>query len=206
MTKTKIIEKLLKAKNNKTNTFAIIDELLNDLQTEIMNEKNKDRTLIQKTNKAKAFLKGAGKTREVLSFSIIENGYQYFTDSIVAFKLKEHLILNDVNKYNEENKELLRYPNIERLFSNLKSDATVDDLNIDYYLNKLKAKKYNKNEEKEIFENENIKICFDVKKLKMITDILGTSNLLIKCSGKNRALYFIDEKTGNEALLCLCRC
>ena len=176
------------------------------MQTEILSEKNNDKTLIQKTNKAKAFLKKAGKIKEILNFSIIENEYQYFTDSYVAFKLKEHLILADLNEYNKENNSSLHYPNIQRLFSNFESDTIIDDLNIEYYLNKLKAKKYNKNEEKEILENDKIKICFDVKRLKVITDVLGTSNLVIKHGGNNKPLYFVDKKTGNEALLCLCRC
>lgn len=199
MNNTTLINKLNKIRLS-DNYIYELDSLILELENEIMTTDTfKDKSKKQRTKKALSFLNKLSKgTRPILGYTDIQNDYQVFTDSYEAFYLKDHLELPKVP-------DNMNYPNVSCFIDKLSTDIQIE-LDFNYYLNGLKTKQFSP-ENKAYFkdENKNINICFDTKLFKNVIDILGTTDLKVYYNGDFRPLLFINENTGDKAILLPCR-
>lgn len=201
MNNTVLINKLNNYK--KTLDMNIIDDLICLLNFETYKDGFKPS---KKTanKKALAYLKKAGgrnNTRPALSYSnIIDyNGelLQVFTDSYTMFMLKEHYILPDISERPE-----LTYPDVKRLIPDaFNGEPCKNAGDIEKFLAGLKANVYKKDDEIDCFTSESYKVYFDVNRLKQVIEILGTLEVKVYLFGVVKPILFVDESTGNEAIL-----
>ena len=185
----------------------LIAELKAEIYSEYKGVVNK--SLLQRTKAALKFLKNAGKYREILHYCDYQNisgtDYQVFTDSYTLFMLVNKMEL----PYCKDNMPNVEYPNVKNLYSASWYDTDItESIDIKDILAKLKAKMLPIDNKIAKYVNENVdtydyivKIGFDANRLKSIVDILGTTELNVYYRRKSAPLLFVDEVTGNKALL-----
>ena len=217
MEKTKVLNELEKIAS-KVN-LAYVPELaglINELKAEIYSESNGkiNKSLLQMQKAALRFLKNNSKYREILHYCDYQNisgtDYQVFTDSYTLFMLVDKMEL----PYYKDNMPNASYPNVKNLYSASYYDTDItESIDIKDILAKLKAKMIPVQDKIAKYVNENVNangktvaIAFNANYLKTIVDILGTSELKVYYRDNTRGyspLLFVDEATGNKALLTL---
>ena len=186
--------------------------LINELKAEIYSESNGkiNKSLLQMQKAALRFLKNAGsKGRDIFKYCDYQNisgtDYQVFTDSFTLFMLADKMEL----PYYKDNIPNASYPNVKSLYSASYSDTDItESIDIKDIMAKLKAKMLPIDNKIAKYVNENVNangktvaIAFNANYLKTIIDILGTSELKVYYLRDKAPLLFVDEATGNKALL-----
>ena len=190
--------------------------LINELKAEIYSESNGkiNKSLLQRTKAALKFLKHVSKVRPVLQYCDYQNiagiDYQVFTDGYTMFMLVDRMEL----PYYKDNIPNVSYPNVKNLYSASYYDTDItESIDIKDIMAKLKAKMIPVQDKIAKYVNENVNangktvaIAFNANYLKTIVDVLGTSELKVYYRDNTRGyspLLFVDENTGNKALLTL---
>ena len=191
--------------------------LINELKAEIYSESNGkiNKSLLQMQKAALKFLKNAGsKGRDIFKYCDYQNiggtDYQVFTDSYTLFMLVNKMEL----PYYKDNMPNASYPNVRNLYSASYYDTDItESIDIKDIMAKLKAKMLPIDNKIAKYVNENVNangktvaIAFNANYLKTIVDVLGTSELKVYYRDNTRGyspLLFVDENTGNKALLTL---
>lgn len=185
--------------------------LIAGLKAEIYSESNGkiNKSLLQRTKAALRFLKNTGKYREILHYCDYQNiagtDYQVFTDSYTLFMLVDKLEL----PYYKDNMPSANYPNVKNLYNAGYYDTDItESIDIKDIMAKLKAKMLPIQDKIAKYVNENVNIngkttaiAFNANYLKTIVDVLGTSELKVYYRRDMAPLLFVDEATGNKALL-----
>ena len=185
--------------------------LIHELKVEIYSESNGkiNKSLLQMQKAALRFLKNTGKYREILHYCDYQNiagtDYQVFTDSYVLFMLVDKMEL----PYYKDNTPNATYPNVKNLYNAGYYDTDItESINVTDIMAKLKAKMLPVQAKIAKYVNENVNadgktvaIAFNANYLKTIVDILGTSELKVYYRRDMAPLLFVDEATGNKALL-----
>ena len=188
--------------------------LINELKAEIYSESNGkiNKSLLQRTKAALKFLKNNSKYRAILHYCDYQNiagtDYQVFTDSYTLFMLVDKMEL----PYYKDNMPNASYPNVRNLYSASYYDTDItESIDIKDIMAKLKAKMIPVQDKIAKYVNENVNangktvaIAFNANYLKTIVDVLGTSELKVYYRDNTRGyspLLFVDENTGNKALL-----
>ena len=199
-----ILNKLLKLKENPYNA-ELLDNVINELKIDVYNEnmglKNRKQ---DPQKKALKFLNdnkkrfSSGRSCLAYAYQTIINGkeVQVFTDSYIAFILKTFYNLPLWDKENGA------YPQIERILPDKKYGEIVD-LDFKDIIAKLKAKQIEEIDGTKLIElkSENYKCFFDADNLKKISDILGTTELVMRLYGEMKPALIIDEKNDNQSVL-----
>ena len=186
--------------------------LINELKAEIYAESNGviNKSLLQRTKAALRFLKHVSKVRPVLQYCDYQNiagiDYQVFTDGYTMFMLVDRMEL----PYYKDSMPNVSYPNLANLYNASWYDTDItESIDIKDILAKLKAKMLPIQDKMAKYVNENVntyndivKIGFDANRLKSIVDILGTTELNVYYKRESAPLLFVDEVTGNKAMLC----
>lgn len=185
----------------------LIAELKAEIYSESYGKINK--SLLQMQKAALRFLKNAGKYREILHYCDYQNiegtDYQVFTDSYTLFMLVDKMEL----PYYKDNLPNINYPNLKNLYSASYYDTDItESIDIKDIMAKLKAKMLPIQDKMAKYVNETVNVngrvvqlAFDANRLKTIVDILGTSELKVYYLRDKAPLLFVDESTGNKALL-----
>lgn len=185
--------------------------LIAGLKAEIYSESNRkiNKSLLQMQKAALRFLKNAGKYREILHYCDYQNiagtDYQVFTDSYTLFMLVDKMEL----PYYKDNMPSANYPNVKNLYNAGYYDTDItESIDIKDIMAKLKAKMLPIQDKIAKYVNENVNIngkttaiAFNANYLKTIVDVLGTSELKVYYRRDMAPLLFVDEATGNKALL-----
>lgn len=212
MEKTKVLNELEKIAS-KVNLEYVpeLTGLINELKAEIYSESKGsiNKSLLQRTKAALRFLKNNSKYREILQYCDYQNiagtDYQVFTDSYTLFMLVDKMEL----PYYKDNMPNASYPNVKNLYSASYYDTDItESIDIKDIMAKLKAKMLPIDNKIAKYVNENVNangktvgIAFNANYLKTIVDILGTSELKVYYLRDKAPLLFVDESTGNKALL-----
>ena len=190
----------------------LIAELKAEIYSEYKGVVNK--SLLQRTKAALKFLKHVSKVRPVLQYCDYQNisgiDYQVFTDGYTMFMLVDRMEL----PYCKDNMHNVEYPNVKNLYNASWYDTDItESIDIKDIMAKLKAKMLPVDNKIAKYVNENVNangktvaIAFNANYLKTIVDILGTSELKVYYRDNTRGyspLLFVDENTGNKALLTL---
>lgn len=186
--------------------------LINELKAEIYSESNGkiNKSLLQMQKAALRFLKNAGsKGRDIFKYCDYQNiegtDYQVFTDSYTLFMLVDKMEL----PYYKDNLPNINYPNLKNLYNASWYDTDItESIDIKDIMAKLKAKMLPIQDKMAKYVNENVNVngrvvqlAFGANRLKTIVDILGTSELKVYYRRDKAPLLFVDESTGNKALL-----
>ena len=185
--------------------------LINELKAEIYAESNGkiNKSLLQMQKAALRFLKNTGKYREILHYCDYQNiagtDYQVFTDSYTLFMLVDKMEL----PYYKDNMPSATYPKVKALYNAGYYDTDItESIDIKDIMAKLKAKMLPIDNKITKYVNENVNvngkttaIAFNANYLKTIVDVLGTSELKVYYRRDMAPLLFVDEATGNKALL-----
>lgn len=185
--------------------------LINELKAEIYSEYKGvvNKSLLQRTKAALKFLRNSDKVRPLLKYCDYQNiagtDYQVFTDSYTLFMLVDKMEL----PYYKDNMPSASYPNVKNLYSASYYDTDItESIDIKDILAKLKAKMLPIQDKIAKYVNESVNangktvaIAFNANYLKTIVDILGTSELKVYYRRDIAPLLFVDEATGNKALL-----
>ena len=185
--------------------------LIAELKVEIYSEYKGvvNKSLLQRTKAALRFLKHVSKVRPVLQYCDYQNingtDYQVFTDSYTLFMLVDKMEL----PYCKDSIPNVNYPNVSNLYNDSWYDIDItESIDIKDIMAKLKAKMLPMEDKIAKYVNENVNadgktvaIAFDANRLKSIVDILGTTELNVYYRKKSVPLLFVDEITGNKALL-----
>ena len=186
--------------------------LINELKAEIYSESNGkiNKSLLQMQKAALKFLKNAGsKGRDIFKYCDYQNiagtDYQVFTDSFILFMLVDKMEL----PYYKDNMPNASYPNVKNLYNASWYDTDItESIDIKDIMAKLKAKMLPMEEKIAKYVNEDVnangrvvQLAFDANRLKTIVDVLGTSELKVYYRRDMAPLLFVDESTGNKALL-----
>ena len=211
MKNTELLKKLLKIeKNGSVNLDPDFISLLNDVKMEVYNDEKGFTSTEKKANKkAAAFLKKLYKKRPVLSVCDIQNKdgieYQVFTDSFIAFYMKRHYKLETINDFNEREKTQYCFPDIIRLLPDQNEGSLIEGSKeiLNDAIKKYKAGMLDKLGKITTYTiNDNgIEVTVDFMRLKNVIEIMGTIDLDIYAYGSFKPLLFIDNKTGNKAIL-----
>lgn len=199
-----ILNKLLKLKENPFNA-ELLDNVINELKIDVYNEnmglKNRKQ---DPQKKALKFLNdnkkrfSSGRSCLAYAYQTIINGndVQVFTDSYIAFILKTFYNLPLWDNGNGA------YPQIERILPDKKSGEIVD-LDFKDIIAKLKAKQIEETNGMKLIElnSDSYKCCFDADNLKKISDILGTTELVMRLYGEMKPALIIDKKNDNQAVI-----
>ena len=213
MEKTKVLNELEKIAS-KVNLDYVpeLAGLINELKAEIYSESNGkiNKSLLQMQKAALKFLKNAGsKGRDIFKYCDYQNisgtDYQVFTDSFILFMLVDKMEL----PYYKDSMPSASYPNVKNLYSASYYDTDItESIDIKDIMAKLKAKMLPIDNKIAKYVNENVNangktvaIAFNANYLKTIVDILGTSELKVYYRRDMAPLLFVDENTGNKALL-----
>lgn len=200
-----ILNNLLKVKDNPFKYMDVLENTINELKIDIYNEsmglKNRKQ---DPQKKALKFLNDNKKRfsgcRSCLAYAyqtiINGNEAQVFTDSYIAFILKTFY---NLPLWDEENGA---YPQIERLLPD-KNYGEIVDLDFKDIIAKLKAKQIEETNGMKLIElnSDSYKCCFDADNLKKISDILGTTELVMRLYGELKPALIIDEKNDNQAVV-----
>lgn len=200
-----ILNNLLKVKDNPFKYMDVLENTINELKIDIYNEnmglKNRKQ---DPQKKALKFLNdnkkrfSSGRSCLAYAYQTIINGndVQVFTDSYIAFILKTFY---NLPLWDNENGA---YPQIERILPDKKYGEIVD-LDFKDIIAKLKAKQIEETDGTKLIElkSENYKCFFDADNLKKISDILGTTELVMRLYGEMKPALIIDEKNDNQAVI-----
>lgn len=112
---------------------------------------------------------------------------------------------NWIELYNNDrfkNKREKSYVDISRVLPN-KSYGEIAKFSFKELAAKLKAKQIEEKDGAKLIElnSDSYKCCFDADNLKKISDILGTTNLVIRLYGELKPALIIDEKNDNQAII-----
>lgn len=184
----------------------LIAELKAEIYSEYKGVVNK--SLLQRTKAALRFLKHESKVRPVLQYCDYQNiagiDYQVFTDGYTMFMLVDRMEL----PYYKDNMPNASYPTLSSIYKYYGYKDITESIDIKDILAKLKAKMLPIQDKMAKYVNENVntyddivKIGFDANRLKSIVDILGTTELNVYYKRELAPLLFVDEITGNKALL-----
>lgn len=202
-----ILNNLLKVKDNPFKYMNVLENTINELKIDIYNEsmglKNRKQ---DPQKKALKFLNdnkkrfSGGRSCLAYAYETIINGndVQVFTDSYIAFILKTF--------YNlplwDEEKEKKSYVDISRVLPN-KSYGEIAKFSFKELVAKLKAKQIEEKDGTKLIElnSDSYKCCFNADNLKKISDILGTTDLVIRLYGELKPALIIDEKNDNQAVI-----
>lgn len=201
-----ILNKLLKLKDNPLNA-ELLDGIINELKIDVYNEnmglKNRKQDPQKKAlkflNDNKKHFSGGRSCLAYACQTIIDGReVQVFTDSYIAFILKTFYNLPLWDNEKEKNK----YPQIERVLPN-KSYGEVANFSFKELVAKLKAKQIEEKENTKLIElnSDSYKCCFNADNLKKISDILGTTDLVIRLYGEMKPALIVDNKTDNQAVI-----
>lgn len=201
-----ILNKLLKLKDNPLNA-ELLDGIINELKIDVYNEnmglKNRKQDPRKKAlkflNDNKKHFSGGRSCLAYACQTIIDGcEVQVFTDSYIAFILKTFYNLPLWDNEKEKNK----YPQIERVLPN-KSYGEVANFSFKELVAKLKAKQIEEKENTKLIElnSDSYKCCFNADNLKKISDILGTTDLVIRLYGEMKPALIVDNKTDNQAVI-----
>lgn len=201
-----ILNKLLKLKDNPLNA-ELLDGIINELKIDVYNEnmglKNRKQDPQKKAlkflNDNKKHFSGGRSCLAYACQTIIDGcEVQVFTDSYIAFILKTFYNLPLWDNEKEKNK----YPQIERVLPN-KSYGEVANFSFKELVAKLKAKQIEEKENTKLIElnSDSYKCCFNADNLKKISDILGTTDLVIRLYGEMKPALIVDNKTDNQAVI-----
>lgn len=184
----------------------LIAELKAEIYSEYKGVVNK--SLLQRTKAALKFLRNSDKVRPLLKYCDYQNiagiDYQVFTDSYTMFMLVDKMEL----PYYKDNMPNVSYPNLSSIYNDCGYTDITESIDINDIMAKLKAKMLPIQDKMAKYVNENVntyddivKIGFDANRLKSIVDILGTTELNVYYKRELAPLLFVDEITGNKALL-----
>ena len=201
-----ILNKLLKLKENPYNA-ELLDNVINELKIDVYNEnmglKNRKQ---DPQKKALKFLNdnkkrfSSGRSCLAYAYQTIINGndVQVFTDSYIAFILKTFYNLPLWDNEKEKNK----YPQIERVLPD-KNYGEIVNINFKDIIAKLKAKQIPDSDGTKLIElnSDSYKCFFDADNLKKISDILGTTELVMRLYGEMKPALIIDQKNDNQAVI-----
>lgn len=174
-------------------------DLINELKAEVYSDsmdKSTKRSFMQRQKAALNFLKKQTKQiRKTLAFSDIQTidntEYQVFTDSYMAFYLKEKMSLPTMDDYhaNGDNGD---FPNMERLFP---YNREAIDFNVKEHLAYLKSKTchYMENGTPACLFCDSDKYAIDLNKVKTAYQILGDNLQLSRTNTKNPLLVLENE-------------
>ena len=153
---------------------------------------------------AKRYLKGIKNNRAILKYVDYQEGYQVFTDSFTAYRMKNH-----INELPYHNNELGNYPNLKRFIPNYKECENVTKLN-DLNEGLLLAGKMKEDKVKTIkskkyayyIVSDYDKACINPLLLKQVLDILqdNIDNIEVYFLGSLRPVLFKNSR-GDEAII-----
>lgn len=201
-----ILNNLLKLKDNPLNA-ELLDNVINELKIDVYNEnmglKNRKNDPQKKALKflndnKKRFQGGMSCLAYACNTVINGSDVQVFTDSYIAFILKTFYNLPLWDNEKEKNK----YPQIERVLPD-KNYGEIVKFNFKELSAKLKAKQIEEKDGIKIIElnSESYRCYFDAENLKKISDILGTTELVMRLYGELKCALIVDEKTDNQAVI-----
>lgn len=202
-----ILNNLLKVKDNPFKYMDLLENTINELKIDVYNEnmglKNRKQ---DPQKKALKFLNdnkkrfSCGRSCLAYAYQTIINGndVQVFTDSYIAFFLKTFYNLPLWDNEKEKNK----YPEIERVLPD-KNYGEIVNINFKDIIAKLKAKQIGEKDGVKLIElkSDSYDCWFDADNLKKISDILGTTDLVIRLYGELKPALIIDEKNDNQAVI-----
>lgn len=202
-----ILNNLLKVKDNPFKYIGVLENTINELKIDIYNEnmglKNRKQDPQKKALKflndnKKRFSSGRSCLAYAYQTNINGNDIQVFTDSYIAFILKTFYKLPLWDNEKEKNK----YPQIERVLPD-KNYGEIVDINFKDIIAKLKAKQIEEKDGMKLIElkSESYRCFFNADNLKKISDILGTTELVMRLYGEMKPALIIDEKTDNQAVI-----
>ena len=202
-----ILNNLLKVKDNPFKYMDVLENTINELKIDVYNEsmglKNRKQDPQKKALKflndnKKRFSGGRSCLAYAYETNINGNDVQVFTDSYIAFILKTFY---NLPLWNEE-KEKKSYVDISRVLPN-KSYGEIAKFSFKELAAKLKAKQIEEKDGTKLIElnSDSYKCCFNADNLKKISDILGTTDLVIRLYGGLKPALIIDEKNDNQAVI-----
>ena len=110
--------------------------------------------------------------------------------------------------YYKDNMPNVSYPNLSSICNDCGYTDITESIDIKDIMAKLKAKMLPIQDKMAKYVNENVNvngkttaIAFNANYLKTIVDILGTTELKVYYRRDKAPLLFVDEATGNKALL-----
>lgn len=174
-------------------------DLINELKAEVYSDsmnKSSKRSFMQRQKAALSFLKKQTKQiRKIFAYSDIQTiddtEYQVFTDSYMAFYLKEKMSLPTMDDYhaNGDNGD---FPSMERLFP---YDREAIDFNVKEHLASLKSKTchYMENGTPACLFCDSDKYAIDLNKVKTAYQILGDNLQASKTNTKHPMLALENE-------------
>lgn len=202
-----ILNNLLKVKDNPFKYMDVLENTINELKIDIYNEsmglKNSKQDPQKKALKflndnKKRFSGGRSCLAYAYQTNISGNDVQVFTDSYIAFILKTFYKL----PLWDEEKEKKSYVDISRVLPN-KNYGEIAKFSFKELAAKLKAKQIEEKDGTKLIElnSDSYKCCFNADNLKKISDILGTTDLVIRLYGELKPALIIDEKNDNQAII-----
>lgn len=176
-------------------------DLINELKAEVYSDsmdKSTKRSFMQRQKAALNFLKKqAKKPRKILAYSDIQeiNGeeYQVFTDSYMAFYLKEKMSLPTMDDYHATG-ESGGFPSLKGLFPN---NTEAIDFNVKEQLASLKSKTchYMENGTPACLFCDSDKHAIDLNKVKTAYQILG-DNLQASITNTKHPMLVLENENG----------
>lgn len=175
----------------------LIHELKAEVYSDSMNKSSK-RSFMQRQKAVLSFLKKQTKQlRKIFAYSDIQTidntEYQVFTDSYMAFYLKEKMSLPTMDDYHA-NGDKGDFPSMERLFP---YDRIAIDFDVKEQLASLKAKTchYMENGTPACLFCDSDKYAIDLNKVKTVYQILG-DNLQASITNTKNPLLVLENENG----------
>ena len=193
-------------KNNPVlNNDRVFINLINELKAEVYSDsmdKSSKRSFMQRQKAALNFLKKQTKQiSKILAFSDIQTidntEYQVFTDSYMAFYLKEKMSLPTMDDYHA-NGDKGNFPDMKRLFP---YNREAIDFNVKEQLASLKAKTchYMENGTPACMYCDSDIVAVDLNKIKTVCQILGDdvqASISAELRNRDRPLLILENENG----------
>lgn len=193
-------------KNNPVlNNDRVFINLINELKAEVYSDsmdKSTKRSFMQRQKAALNFLKKQTKQiSKILAFSDIQTidntEYQVFTDSYMAFYLKEKMSLPTMDDYHA-NGDKGNFPDMKRLFP---YNREAIDFNVKEQLASLKAKTchYMENGTPACMYCDSDIVAVDLNKIKTVCQILGDdvqASISAELRNRDRPLLILENENG----------
>lgn len=185
-----------------------INSLIDELKRDIACEKCTTPSMKKSLKAAQKYLmKAKNSPRQILGYTDVQKihgeEYQVFTDSYSLFMFKNRLDLPDISEFKDASGKAVEYPKFERIVPIIDPDVD-EEIKINYADVVACLKSHPEIEKKDItysIQCKNYEIKFNAEYLKSVYDILGTEDLKVYVTGQIRPAMFIDERTGNKAIL-----
>ena len=205
MNKTEIMSMLKILNDEKLNVEGQREKLIHYLreQQHLLNAKEKGSNVKKQYQQAKKFLKDISEARPILKFVDYQDGYQVFTNSYVAFMMKNSI---EGLPYHEDENGV--YPSLEGFVPDEKNAECITSL-FDYtaVLNKCDDMKMNKVKHPGVdylikYNNAYLNPLY----IKQVVEILcdDISNINVYHSGDHYPVLFTNSK-GDKAVICTVR-